>query len=314
MIDYFTKIYSSIKNRNSFLTKIRFYSLQRVLIRQTANLILPVYFHITKEKYRLSEEKNKVDDGLIISFTSFPARIKKVHFVVESILRQTVLPGRIILWLSKEQFPTEDSLPKKLLKQRDRGLEIVICEGDLRSYKKFYYTVRDYPESDFIIIDDDIFYPSDTIETLINCNNEYPDTVCFNRGGKLNVLDNNITKYKLWHPLEKGTEPRYDIMATGVGGVYYPANILNEHVLNEKVFLNTCKFADDIWLYAMTLLNDNKLVKTNNNKIFLPVINKNNTSLTSINVGEDLNDIQINNVRDFFVKEYNIDPFRKVFE
>lgn len=314
MIDYITKIYSSIKNRNSFLTKIRFYSLLRVLVRQTANLILPVYFHFTKEKFRLSEDKNNVDDGLIVSFTSFPARIKKVHLVVESILRQSVLPDRIILWLSKEQFPSEESLPKKLLEQKGRGLEIVICEGDLRSYKKFYYTVRDYPKSDFIIIDDDIFYPSDTIETLINCNNEYPDNVCFNRGRKLNVHDKNITKYKSWYSLEKGTEPRYDIMATGVGGVYYPANILNQHVLNEKVFMKTCKFADDIWLYVMTLMNDNKLVKSNNNKTFLPVINKNNITLTSVNVGEDLNDVQINNVRDYFIKEYNIDPFRKVFE
>lgn len=314
MIDYFTKIYSSIKNRNSFLTKIRFYSLLRVLVRQTANLILPVFFHFTKEKYRLSEVKNKVDDGLIVSFTSFPARIKKVHLVVESILRQTVLPDRIILWLSKEQFPTEDFLPKKLLKQRDRGLEIVICEGDLRSYKKFYYTVRDFPKSDFIIIDDDIFYPSDTIETLINFNKEYPNTVCFNKGHQLNTRDDKIINYKSWYPLENGTEPRYDIMATGVGGVYYPANVLNQHVINEKVFMNTCKFADDIWLYVMTLMNDNKLVKTNNNKTFLPVINKNNITLTSVNVGEDLNDVQINNVRDYFIKEYDIDPFRKVFE
>lgn len=314
MIDCFTKIYSSIKNRNLFLTKIRFYSLLRVVVRQSANLILPVYFHFTKEKFRLSEDKNNVDDGLIVSFTSFPARIKKVHLVVESILRQSVLPDRIILWLSKEQFPSEESLPKKLLEQKGRGLEIVICEGDLRSYKKFYYTVRDYPKSDFIIIDDDIFYPSDTIETLLYFNKKYPNTVCFNRGSQLNVLDNKIFNYKSWFQLEKRTEPRYDIMPTGVGGVYYPANVLNEHVLNDEIFLNTCKLADDIWLYAMTLLNDNKLVKTNNNKTFLPVINKNNITLTSVNVGEDLNDVQINNVRDYFIKEYDIDPFRKVFE
>lgn len=314
MIDYFTKIYSSIKNRNLFLTKIRFYSLLRVVVRQSANLILPVYFHFTKEKFRLSEDKNNVDDGLIVSFTSFPARIKKVHLVVESILRQSVLPDRIILWLSKEQFPTIDSLPKKLLEQRKRGLEINLCEGDLRSYKKFYYTVRDYPDADFIIIDDDIIYPSDIIETLLNCNKEYPNTVCFNRGHQLCILDNKINNYKSWKSLDSGTKPRYDIMATGVGGVYYPANILNQQVLNENVFMEICKYADDIWLYIMTLLNDNKLVKTNYNRTLLPVINKNNKTLTSINVGEDLNDSQIKDVRDYFINEYKIDPFKNIFD
>src|SRR5690554_3260312 len=115
MINLFNNLYSSIKNKNSFLSKIRFYSLLRVIVRQTANIVLPVYFQLTKGEYSIPKENQTIEDGLIVSFTSFPARIKKVHLVVESILRQTVLPHRIILWLSKEQFPTEKSLPKKLL-------------------------------------------------------------------------------------------------------------------------------------------------------------------------------------------------------
>lgn len=314
MVDYFNNNYSSIKNKNSLLTKVRFYSLLRVIVRQTANIVLPVYFQLTKSKYSIPKENQTIEDGLIVSFTSFPARIKKVHLVVETILRQTVLPDRIILWLSQEQFPTEGTIPKKLLKLRNRGLEIVFCEGDLRSYKKFYYTVRDYPESDFIIIDDDTFYPSDTIESLVNCNKEHPSTVCFNIGRRLNIADNEIKNYKSWCLLDRGTIPRYDIMATGVGGVYYPAHVLNLEVLNKKVFMKTCKFADDIWLYAMTLLNENKLVRTNQNITPLPVINKNNITLTSVNVGKDLNDTQLNDVRDYFIENYGADPFKMLFE
>jgi hypothetical protein len=314
MVDFFTNIYSSIKNKNSFLTKVRFYSFLRVIVRQTANIILPVYFKYTKNRYKITEDKTKLNNGLIVSFTSFPARIKNVHLVVESILRQTVLPDRIILWLSKDQFPTIDSLPKKLLEQRKRGLEINLCEGDLRSYKKFYYTVRDYPDADFIIIDDDSFYPSDTIETLKKYNQRYPHTVCFNKGRQVNIHGNMINNYKSWQLIENETEPRFDIMATGVGGVYYPANILNQHVLNEKVFMKICKYADDIWLYAMTLLNDTKLVKTNNNKRFVRVEHKNNSTLASLNVGEGLNDAQIKDVRDYFINEYNIDPFKNIFD
>jgi hypothetical protein len=47
MIDFFDKLYSSIISKNAFLDKIRFYSLLRVVIRTTANIILPVYFKLT---------------------------------------------------------------------------------------------------------------------------------------------------------------------------------------------------------------------------------------------------------------------------
>ena len=78
--------------------------------------------------------------------------------------------------------------------------------------------------------------------------------------------------------------------------------------------MEICKYADDIWLYIMTLLNDNKLVKSNYNKTLLPVINKNNKTLTSINVGKDLNDTQLKNLRDYFIENHGVDPFKKLFE
>lgn len=40
---------------------------------------------------------------------------------------------------------------------------------------------------------------------------------------------------------------------TGVGGVLYPAHCLDDEVLNEQVFTTICKYADDIWFYAMAL-------------------------------------------------------------
>lgn len=40
---------------------------------------------------------------------------------------------------------------------------------------------------------------------------------------------------------------------TGVGGVLYPPDSLDEEVMNEEVFLDICKYADDVWFYAMAL-------------------------------------------------------------
>ena len=51
-------------------------------------------------EYGVTTEKR--DTRLIVSLTSFPARIKTVHQTINTLLRQTVKPDHIILWLSED--------------------------------------------------------------------------------------------------------------------------------------------------------------------------------------------------------------------
>jgi hypothetical protein len=69
------------------------------------------------------------------------------------------------------------------------------------------------------------------------------------------VKKNGVLPYGKWE-----WEVQDDVIsslnfATGVGGVLYPANCFPSEVFNENVFLDICKFADDIWFKAMSLLN-----------------------------------------------------------
>ncbi|MEO6851924.1 MAG: hypothetical protein ABI166_14880, partial [Mucilaginibacter sp.] len=93
-------------------------------------------------------------------------------------MHQTVLPDKIILWLSSDQFSGVLSLPKKLLKLQKRGLEVRFCQGDLRSHKKYFYALQEFPEDFIVTIDDDIIYPTDMLEQLINLSNIYPSCIC----------------------------------------------------------------------------------------------------------------------------------------
>lgn len=80
--------------------------------------------------------KNKRKTKLIVSFTSYPARIYYLPYVVYSLLIQSVKPDKLILWLAKEQFPNlENDLPQSLLKLKNNGLTIKWCR-DIKSYKK----------------------------------------------------------------------------------------------------------------------------------------------------------------------------------
>ena len=51
----------------------------------------------------LNENENS---DLIVSMTTFPERFNDVFYALYSIFKQDILPNKIILWLSKEQFPT----------------------------------------------------------------------------------------------------------------------------------------------------------------------------------------------------------------
>ena len=76
----------------------------------------------------------------IVSLTSFPARINEVWICIDSLMRQTFKPDKIILWLADSQFP-DRVLPESLRKYEKKGLSICWCD-DLRSYKKFFYTIQ----------------------------------------------------------------------------------------------------------------------------------------------------------------------------
>jgi hypothetical protein len=224
-------------------------------------------------------------------------------------LRQTQKPDKIILWLSKEQFPSFKKLPKHLLELQNRGLEIRLCDQDLRSHKKYYYVIQEFPEDLIITVDDDVFYHSELIEKLVNLHVKFPDCVCTNSCSEILISDKQIQPYVLWKQYTIAENPDDQIFPIGMGGILYPPKVLNPEVLNSNVFLNICPLADDLWLYVMTKLENNKAVKTNYNSIYLPVMNFKNISLSTANTTQGLNDKQLVSIRNYCIETIGKDPF-----
>lgn len=125
-----------------------------------ARNILPSYL----DKPYTGRASKQVD--VIVSLTSFPKRIGEVWQVVECLKRQTLRPEKIILWLAKNQFPREDSVPLSLRSRLDSLFEIRFVEEDIRSHKKYYYAFQEYPEKLILLVDDDIYYSPRMIEEL----------------------------------------------------------------------------------------------------------------------------------------------------
>lgn len=315
MVDFFDGLYAAVLNKNKFLEKIRFYSALRFAIRWCANSLLPYYFLLTRKDKRFSLQTKNSNESIVVSLTSFPTRIGKVWLVIETILRQSTRPDKLILWLSTDQFSSLDELPKLLLAQQERGLEIRLENGNLLSHKKYFYTRRDFPDEMMITFDDDIFYPSNTVKELLEGHKTFPLAVIARYGYRINAVENEIAPYETWEPGFLQESPDILTFFGSGGGTLFPANSLPDVTLNQDIFMKLCKYADDIWLNTVCRLNERKVWRIQSiQRSLLPVVNKNKASLYTKNLGENLNDKQLRNVRDHFILTCGIDPYSGVLD
>ena len=80
---------------------------------------------------------------IIISLTSYPARIHLVYKVIKSLMNQQEKADEIILWLSILEFPNQtDDLPENLRCMiGENGFHIEWVKENIKSHKKYFYAL-----------------------------------------------------------------------------------------------------------------------------------------------------------------------------
>ena len=186
----------------------------------------------------------------VVSLTSYGPRIRTCHIAIRSILSQSVVPKTIILWLDAKSDDVE--LPAELEELRGYGLQINYGCDNLYGHKKYYYAMKQYPDDCIVTIDDDVIYAKDMLATLWCIHTKYPEAVVARRAHKIMVKDNRVMPYIKWIHEYRGktNEPLNSLMATGVGGVLYPAHFANGLLLDKDKIIKYSLRADDIWLKA----------------------------------------------------------------
>ena len=202
--------------------------------------------------------KEKRNPQLIVSLTSFPARINTVHLTINTLLRQKVKPDRVILWLTEEQFPN-GKLPDELIRLLDLGLEIKYCE-DLRSYKKLVPTLKEFPDDIIVTVDDDMFYPTDWLEGLYDAYLKNPENIYTRRGCRVQIVDGKISVLK---PRSYNFDYNFPIdmnnLIMGGSGTLYPPNSLHNDIFNIEQIKNLIPTHYDIYFWIMAILNNKKI-------------------------------------------------------
>ena len=228
---------------------------------------------------------------VLVTLTTYPGRTGTVAHTVRTLLAQTYKPDAVLLWLAEEQYPgREADLPEELLALRAHGLEIKWTR-DIRSFKKLIPALKEYPEDILVTADDDILYPEDWLEPLVKAHCRHPQQICSRRCHKIRMnKDGALAPYKDWQFEIGKTHARYGNFLTTGGGVLFPPGCFHGDVDREDLFTELCPRQDDIWFWAMVVLNGWKIMLPANAYRLVNVEGSQEDALWEQNVNGGAND------------------------
>ena len=202
-----------------------------------------------------------IDNNVIISFTSYPPRFKYCCKVIDSILNNIIRPYKICLTVYKNDI---EFIPKDLQQYIDNNIiELIEADLDLKCHKKYFYVMQKYRDNPIITIDDDCYHLPDLIMSLLRVNYNCVRARRVHR--KTYDENHKVNIFSKWEHDVKDTIPSFDLFAEGVGGVYYPANILNisDDMIPE---IMQCLYNDDIYLNYLEVKNNIPVVYVPNSR------------------------------------------------
>jgi hypothetical protein len=248
---------------------------------------LPLVFKLDRrKKFSLSNTPVDKSTPYIVSLTTFPARIRKVWLTIESILRQSEKPDKIILWLYEGEFNGKQSLPANLLELEKRGLEIRFCDSNLMPHKKYFYTMQEHPDAYVITIDDDFFFPPNLLLKIKAFQSEYPESIICPIAKKISISNSRIEPYRKWVYCKKNSGPTNNNLTMGGGGTLFPPYALHEEVFSKDLLIKHALTADDLWLKIMSVKKGTKVVSIAGefSRFFIPIKNIRDERLMDTNI------------------------------
>ena len=228
----------------------------------------------TKEYFLNTINKNIItNDTLLVSMTTYPARLYGISEVFFSLLYQSadISSYQCFLTLAKEEFINyEKDLPLYVQKLISNGWIKVIWHHNIYSHKKLIPIIQIYPENDILIVDDDVIRIHNFIEIFQRDHRIYKnDIICgqFNYFYNNNIEIQRMEGYKGKNCGEFNLVP--DIIfqtgrsANGGGGVLYPKHTFSDkRFFNESLYMDLSPTSDESWQYAFLIIEDKIIRQT----------------------------------------------------
>jgi hypothetical protein len=190
--------------------------------------------------------------GVVVSLTSYPPRFGTLHLTLKSLLSQSYVPDRIVLWIAHADMAL---LPVAVTDLQRAGLEIIACD-DIKSYKKMIPLLQRGSEAAIVTADDDVYYWRDWLRQLVQARSPGKLEIVCHRMHRIKLnADGLPVSYNDWDFETSNAESSPLNFPTGIGGVLYPANVFGPEVLDEHAFMTLCPRGDDIWFWWMARAN-----------------------------------------------------------
>ena len=249
--------------------------------------IRKIYISIKKNNFK-EKKRHTLGKELIVSLTSYSKRFKTLPLVLNSLQNQTISPDKIELWIEEND---KSLLPSRIY--QFKSVNIKVCENGLFSYKKIIPSLKENDDRFIATFDDDIIYPNNSLEALIEQCKKFPGDIIANRIHEIKLKDSLPDTYNKWQ--KNFTGDNNQNFFTGAGGVLYPPKCFYKDIVDIKSIMELCPSNDDIWLNWMVKLNNNKIKYSGINSQFV-MIKLIKTGLFKKNVKQNFNDVQIKRI------------------
>lgn len=251
-----------------------------------------LYYQVKYSFFGLGGLNTKKNDSVpvIVSLTSIPSRFKKLHLGIKSILDQSVLPEKIVLWLNESQ---RGKIPKSLEKLKGSIFEIRYSQLDC-SHLKLVESLKHFPNKIIVTADDDLIYRKKWLECLYLEHQRHPECIIANQSRIISYdRHGQLKPYREWPTNYNHHVNSMLLLPIGSAGALYPPNSLSSTTLDWELFLKLAPKADDLWFKAMSLLKHTKSIQSS---LFpghpIPIWGSQEINLKKWNIQEDKNRTQ----------------------
>ena len=210
---------------------------------------VPLWIRWLCWKYQILPGKSPSDLMLAVSLTSYPQRYRYLKKTLQTLISQSVRPNTIIVNLFESDFASLNNSLKRLCKY---GVEYRICKNDYKSYLKLVPLIGHSNYDAVITVDDDIYYPRNLIFELLSRFREDSSLIIGHRGFLADLSNESVHS---WKPILEDQKSDSEIFLTGVGGILYPAQVLEVFSGHMEDILRLAPSADDLGFFFV----ENKL-------------------------------------------------------
>jgi len=188
------------------------------------------------------------EQSFVVSITSFGDRVGLLGESLRNIAGQSRLPEAVHLNLPERS--TEDA---KFLQNLSLPFELVVeFSPDIGPAMKLIPTAKRGVMVPIITLDDDIAYPADRLESLLNVHQQFPDAVVSHCARLIPPTRQPwIIPYQLWPKLDLA-KPQSISNAIPLGreGVLYPAERWPPGLFEVKRLERLYRSTDDLWFWG----------------------------------------------------------------